>query len=257
MDFRIIIPARYDSTRLPGKVLLDIAGMPMIQHVYERSVATGADSVVIATDDDRIAAAAEKFGAPVCMTESDHQSGTERLAEAVIALDYDKEDVVVSVQADEPLIPPQLIKDLATDLLAHDHAKVATMAAKITNPQDLMDPHVVKVVLNHRSFAVYFSRAPIPWDREHFSQPADDKMLQAALTAHANTYYRHIGLYAFRADFLETYANWTASPLEEIESLEQLRVLWHGYKIHVGVTELEVPSGVDTQADLDVIRSQF
>ena len=257
MDFHIVIPARFASTRLPGKVLLDIAGKPMLQHVYERAREAGADSVVIATDDDRVAAAAKKFGAKVCMTAPEHRSGTDRLAEAAVALDFDEDDIVVGLQADEPLIPPQVITDLARDLADHDHAKVATMATKITDPDDLINPSVVKVALNQRSFAMYFSRAPIPWDREHFSDLSNKEMLKEALISHDNMYYRHIGLYAFRAGFLDTYTNWAASPTEKTESLEQLRILWNGYKIHVGITTLQVPPGVDTQADLESIKSLF
>jgi len=255
MSVRIIIPARFHSTRLAAKVLSDIAGKPMIQHVYERAVASGADSVVIATEDERVAASAKKFGAPVCMTSADHQSGTERVAEAVVALGYDKNDIVVSVQADEPLIPSQLIYDLAQNLAKHNQVKTATMASKMTDPTDLTNPNVVKVVLDSHSCALYFSRASIPWDRAHFAALSDERSLLAALASHVNTYYRHIGMYAFRAGFLETYANLTASPIEKIESLEQLRILWHGHKMHVGITTLKIPPSVDTQADLDIIRS--
>jgi len=255
MDFHVVIPARYDSTRLPKKALLDIGGKPMIHHVYERAVESGAVSVVIATDDERIEEVAKKFGAKVCMTASTHRSGTDRVAEAVAAMEYDEEDIIVSLQADEPLLPSKVITDLAYDLAEHDHAKVATMASKITDPKDLLDQGVVKVVLNYRNFAIYFSRAPIPWDRDHFGDVIDEKKAADALKAHANMYHRHIGLYAFRADFLQAYTEWAASPVEKMELLEQLRILWRGYKIHVGITTQEVPPGVDTQADLDRVRN--
>ncbi len=251
MNFRVIIPARFDSTRLPGKVLKDIAGKPMVQHVYERALESGAISVVIATDDDRVAKACEKFHAPVCMTAKSHQSGTERLAEAVVALEYADDDIVVCVQADEPQIPPQLIMQVANDLEAHDNVKVATLAEKIINPEDLFNPSIVKVVLNHRNYALYFSRAPIPWDREHFP-PKDIQTL--TLKEH---YLRHIGMYAYRVGFLGVYTGCSTSPLESLEILEQLRILWNGYKIHVGVTELHVPAGVDQEVDLERVRKLF
>lgn len=257
MEFRVIIPARYDSPQLPGKVLQDLGGKPMLQHVYERALESGADSVVIATDDERIEQAAQEFGAEVCMTTAAHESGLARLSEAVTALDYDEDDIVVALQASQPLIPPSVITTLAEDLEAHDHAKVATMAAKLSDAKDLLNPNIVKVVLNHRHFAIYFSRAPIPWDRAQFDSLSDKKILNATLSSDPAVYHRHIGIYAFRAGFLDTYAAWDPSPLEKVESLEQLRILWHGYKIHVGITSLQVPHGVNTQSDLDYIRSQF
>lgn len=257
MDFRVIIPARYNSPLFPGKVLQDIAGKPMLQHVYERALESGAQSVVIATDDDRIAEVAEKFDAPVCMTTASHQSGLERLSEAATALDYDRDDIVIALQASSPLIPPAVITTLAEDLEAHDHAKVATIATKLSDPKDLLNPNIVKVVLNHRHFAIYFSRAPIPWDRAHFDEFSSEKILKATLFSDTTVYYRHVGIYAFRAGFLDTYAAWDPSPIEKVESLEQLRILWHGYKIHVGITSLQVPPGINTQDDLDNIRKQF
>ena len=254
MDFHVIIPARLNSSRLPRKVLLDIAGKPMLQHVYENALQSGASNIVIATDDESIANVAESFGATVAMTSSAHTSGTERIAEAVATLALDEEDIVVCLQADEPLMSPTLIFQLAENLAEHDHIKVATLATKLKNAEELLNPHVVKVVLNQRHFAQYFSRAPIPWDRAQFSdlQSLDFEKLKLA-----DAYYRHIGIYAYRAGFLDSYVNWSPSLNESLESLEQLRVLWNGYKIHVGITDLAVPAGVDTQADLDRVRQSF
>lgn len=159
MEFRVIIPARFSSTRLPGKMLVDIAGKPMVQHVYERAVNSGAESVVIATDDERVAKAAEKFGAPVCMTASDHQSGTERLSEAVTALEYDPDEIVVCVQGDEPLLSAEYIRMVAEDLAEHDNVKITSLCDPIDEYEELMDPNVVKVVLNHRNYAMFFFHA--------------------------------------------------------------------------------------------------
>ena len=253
-DFHVIIPARFNSQRLPGKVLKEIAGKPMIQHVYERALESGAISVVIATDDKKVAKACEKFKAPVCMTESSHASGTDRLAEAVVALEYDSEEIVVCLQGDEPQMPPQLISQVAHNLAEHDNAKVATIAEKITNPEDLFNSHIVKVVMNYRNFAIYFSRAPIPWQRDSFKEIPPKNINTIILT---ENYFRHIGLYAYHVSFLEEYTSFGVSPLEKLESLEQLRVLWNGYKIHVGVTECHVPAGVDLEVDLERVRRQL
>ena len=249
MDFTVIIPARMNSSRLPGKVLMDIGGKSMLQHVYENAVQSGATHIVIATDDDVIATEAENFGARVCMTAPTHASGTERIAEAVTELALDEDEIVICLQADEPLMPPQLIFQLAENLAAHDHVKAATLATQLTASEDLFDPNIVKVILNHRHFALYFSRAPIPWDREQFKNIADNASVKLT-----DAYYRHIGIYAYRAGFLETYSNLPVSPLEKIEMLEQLRILWNGYKMHTGITDFLVPAGVDTAADLERVR---
>lgn len=246
MEFRVIIPVRFNSARLPGKPLLDIAGKPMIQHVYERAKDSGAESVVIATDSDEIATVAEGFGAKVCMTLPDHQSGTERLSEAVEALEYDDDEIIVNVQGDEPLIDPALISQVARDLSEHEPVKVASICEPLQSVEDLTNTHVVKVVLNRRSFAMYFSRSPIPW--------------QSAISHHAQidlseNYFRHVGLYAYRVGVLKDYINWTESPYEALESLEQLRVLWNGHKIHMSVSNKKLAPGVDTQEDLDRVRA--
>jgi len=237
-EFKVVIPARYASTRLPGKPLLELAGRPMLQYVHERSLQSGASEVIIATDDQRIADAAGNFDASVCMTSPGHSSGTERLAEVVEIQGWDDDDIVVNVQGDEPLIPAVLIKQIADDLANHTDAPVATLAYPIQSTDEAADPHVVKVVLDRQGYALYFSRASIPCHR-------DSPRVDASATA-----LRHIGLYAYRAGFLKHYMQMEPSPLESIEKLEQLRVLWNGMKIHVGIAS-EIPGyGVDTREDL-------
>jgi 3-deoxy-manno-octulosonate cytidylyltransferase (CMP-KDO synthetase) len=208
---------------------------------------------VIATDDDKIAQVAEAFGAEVCMTTSAHQSGTERLSEAVANVGFEEDEIIVGLQADVPFMPPKLILQLAENLNEQDHVKVATFAMRLKNANDLFDPNVVKVILNHRNYAMFFSRAPIPWERDRFASLTPDEREKLKLV---DCYYRHIGMYAYRAGFLENYMNWSPSLMETLESLEQLRILWNGFKIHVGITDNAVPAGVDTQADLDRVRSQ-
>jgi len=251
VEFRVVIPARYDSKRLPGKPLLDIAGKPMLQHVYERAVESGADSVVIATDDTRIAEAAQKFSAPYCMTSSEHRTGTDRVAEACTALEYEEDEIVICLQCDEPLIPPDIIKKLARDLEGQDTVKVASVCEPITSIDDIFDPNIVKVVLNHRNFALYFSRAPIPWQRGAF-----DRQDPSKIELNGN-YFRHIGLYAYRVGFLNSYIDWSDAPIENIESLEQLRILWHGGRIRMFLAKKSVPHSVDTEQDLEKVRGYF
>lgn len=247
MDFTVIIPARLNSSRLPGKVLAEIAGKPMIQHVYERAVASGASSVIIATDSDEVALACEKFDAQVCMTDADHESGTERIAEVAEALELESEDIVICLQGDEPLIPPSLVAQLAEDLSQHETVRVASLCSPITDAEELFNPNVVKVVLNRRNNAMYFSRAPIPWNRDAF---ADEKNRRIE-----GPYFRHIGIYAYRAGFLKDYLNWEPSPIEEMERLEQLRVLCHCSRIHMSITQEVVPPGVDTKEDLVRVKA--
>lgn len=243
MDFRVIIPARYNSSRLPGKALMDISGKPMLQHVYERAIASGASSVVIATDDQRIAKAAEKFNAPVCMTATEHPTGTDRIAQAIEALDYAPEDIVVNVQGDEPLIPPAIIQQVANNLTLYTQASVATLCERIHNLDQLRNPNIVKVVINVQGYALYFSRSVIPWLKK------DEINLPYQL------YYRHIGLYAYRVAFLQRYVTWPHCPLEEMEALEQLRVLWNNEKIHVDVAIEKVKQDVNTLEDLEKVRA--
>jgi 3-deoxy-manno-octulosonate cytidylyltransferase (CMP-KDO synthetase) len=236
--FKVVIPARYASTRLPGKPLLELAGRPMLQHVYERSLQSGASEVIVATDDQRIAQAAQGFDAAVCMTSPAHDSGTERLAEVAEAQGWVDDDIVVNVQGDEPLIPAALIKQVAEDLAVYAAAPVATLAYPLRSSGEAGDPNVVKVVLDSQGYALYFSRAAIPCHRD---RPGVDETGIAL---------RHIGLYAYRAGFLKHYRQLQPSPLEAIEKLEQLRVLWHGMKIHVGIATEMPGHGVDTREDL-------
>lgn len=241
--FKVVIPARYGSTRLPGKPLRLLAGKPVLQRVYQQALASAAEAVVIATDDPRIEQAAQAWGATVCMTRPDHTSGTERIAEVAAQLGWSAEQIVVNVQGDEPLLPPPLIQQVASNLAACPSASIATLCAAIDNSQQLFDPSVVKVVLDQQGFALYFSRAPIPWDRQHFP-------LSKPLPLPPGRYLRHIGLYAYRVGFLQQYQNLAVTELEQVELLEQLRALWHGAKIQVAVVDTIPAPGVDTEADL-------
>lgn len=234
----VIIPARYASTRLPGKPLLDIAGKPMIQHVYERARESGAQSVTVATDDARIRVACEKFGAPVVMTAESHRSGTERLAEAIAQLKLGADEIVVNVQGDEPLMPPAIIRRTAEVLAAHADAVVATVCCPIHDDVELRNSNVVKVVRDAQGYALYFSRAPIPFAR-------DGRRVSAC---------RHIGLYAYRAGYIAQYLQLAPSPHEQAEQLEQLRVLWHGGRIALWETEQAPAAGVDSAEDLERVR---
>jgi len=249
MHFRVVIPARYASSRLPGKPLADIGGRPMVLRVLERALQAGADSVVVATDDTRVLQAVEAAGYPALMTSPHHQSGTERLVEVAETLGWSDDTLVVNVQGDEPLIDPALIREAARQLVLHEDAVMATLAHPIHDHADFINPNVVKVVADQAGYALYFSRAPIPWPRDAF---ASEQVMPQDLGA-----LRHIGLYAYRAGFLRTYASLAASPLERHEMLEQLRVLWHGYRISLGVTPTAPAPGVDTQEDLERVRSLF
>ena len=242
--FKIVIPARYGSTRLPGKPLLPLAGRPMLQHVYERARQSGAADIVIATDDERIANAAREFGAQACMTSASHTSGTERIAEVTQALDWPADAIVVNVQGDEPMLPPALITQVAAGLAQHPDAVVATLACPLADTAEWQDPNVVKVVLDRDGYALYFSRASLPYDRDGTADIA-----QTAL--------RHLGLYAYRVEFLQAYSSLQPSPLESVEKLEQLRVLWHGRRIHVGIAQEQPGPGVDTAADLERVAAML
>jgi 3-deoxy-manno-octulosonate cytidylyltransferase (CMP-KDO synthetase) len=244
MARRIIIPARYASTRLPQKMLLDIAGKPMLQHVWEKAVACRFDSVLIATDDARIAAAAKGWGAEVCMTDVDHPTGTDRLAEAFKAKGYNNQDVIVGVQGDEPLIPVENIIQVAENCERHVNAAMTTLCERLQSLKDIVNPNYVKVVRDKNGYAMYFSRAPIPWDRAHFPTTLPEQTEQ----------FQHVGIYCYRGEFLQRYATMERSPLEHIEALEQLRVLWHGLKIHVDVAQVHNPPGVDTLEGLERVR---
>ncbi len=248
MGFTVIIPARFASARLPGKPLRLIAGRPMIEHVYQRARASGADEVVIATDDDRIADAAVECGARVCLTAPTHPSGTDRLAEVARKLDFPDDRILVNLQGDEPLMPPALIDQVAADLAAHDTASVATLCEPVTTAAELFDPNVVKVVSDEQGYALYFSRAVVPWDRDAFAVSTRELPAGAA-------YYRHIGLYAYRAGFIREFVGWEQCALERAEMLEQLRILWRGRRIHVARACERPGPGVDTERDLERVES--
>ncbi len=248
--FCALIPARFASTRLPGKPLADIAGKPMVVRVAERALAAGASPVAVATDDDRIRVAVEAHGIRVCMTRSDHPTGTDRLAEAAAQLGLDDDAIVVNVQGDEPLLEPELIRSVADLLAARPDAAIATACHAIMDPAEAFNPNVVKVVLDARGDALYFSRATIPWARDAFAQTRD--CLPPGLPL-----YRHYGLYAYRASFLRAYPTLAPAPVERFEALEQLRALWHGYRITVLVTRGTPAPGVDTPEDLERVRAIF
>lgn len=250
MHFHVVIPARYQSSRLPGKLLREIGGQPMIRHVYERACESGAASVVIATDDERIRSVAKAFGAAVVMTSPDHASGTDRLAEAVGHLKLEPQEIVVNLQGDEPQMPPSVVAQVARNLNHHPDAGMSTVCTPVLETRELFDPHLVKVVRDRRDFALYFSRAPIPWHREGFP-------IAAGVLPADGGYFRHIGLYAYRVQVLTTFPSLVQSPAERAESLEQLRALWHGIAIHVGEAAEIPPVGVDTEADLIRANAAF
>ena len=250
MPFKIVIPARHASSRLPGKPLLSIAGKPMILRVLERALDAGADEVWVATDHTGIAGVVEKAGGKVIVTSAEHPSGTDRLAEVATRLGWSDDTIVVNVQGDEPLIPPQLIDDVAAALAADAEAAIATACHPLESAEEFFNPNVVKLVMDARGRALYFSRAAIPWARDAFA--ADRSALPANLPA-----YRHIGLYAYRAGFLKRYSSLAPSPLEQWEALEQLRAMAHGYPIQVMVLDHAPPAGVDTAEDLERVRRVF
>ncbi len=249
--FHVVIPARFGSSRLPGKPLLDIAGKPMVIRVYERAVHSGAASVLIATDDERIAQAAEQAGAPWVMTSPDHPSGTDRLQEVARLKGWGDDEIVVNVQGDEPLIPAAVIDQVAANLAAAPDAAIATLAEPLHDVAQLANPNIVKLVRDCRNRALYFSRAPIPWARDAFQSGL------GALPAVNDVYLRHLGIYAYRVGFLHRYVEWPPAILEQLEALEQLRALANGAGIHVDIAAANLPPGVDTQADLDRVRGLF
>lgn len=244
MSFKVVIPARYASARLPGKPLLDIAGKPMVIRVAEQANKSGASQVVIATDFEKIMEVAQENKIEAIMTSLHHSSGTDRIAEVAQTLSWHDDDIVVNVQGDEPLIDPQLIQEVALTLGHSRNAVMATACHAINDEAAMLNPNIVKVVMDIDGNALYFSRSPIPYPRDEISKQN--------IKAH-----RHIGIYAYRVGFLKQYAQLSVTELEQIESLEQLRVLHHGYKIAVTVTDNAPASGVDTQADLDYVRSVF
>lgn len=238
MSFSVVIPARYASTRLPGKPLLDIAGKPMLQHTWERALLSGASRVVIATDDARILEAANAFGAEVLMTSASHQSGSDRICEVVDALGFDDSECVINVQADEPLIPPEAIDQVAESLRLNADYGLATLCESIEDEREYTEPSSVKVVMDKVGRALYFSRAPIP---ASISLPTEC--------------YRHIGIYAYRVGVLRKFVTWPVAAIEAVERLEQLRALYNGVAIHVSIASTRIPPGVDTPEDLAAVRA--
>lgn len=243
VPFKVVVPARYASTRLPGKPLLDIAGKPMILHVCDRALQANAEQVIVATDDDRIFKAVRSADVEAVMTRPDHHSGTERIAEVAKKYSWRDSDIIVNLQGDEPLLPPAYIQDVAAALALQQQAGIATLAAPIEDPEEVFNANAVKVVVDGNGYALYFSRAPIPWDRDHFDS-------NQQTLADTSQYLRHIGLYAYRTGFLQRYVTWPASMLEKIEALEQLRILWQGEAILVKTVPTAPLAGVDTPADL-------
>jgi 3-deoxy-manno-octulosonate cytidylyltransferase (CMP-KDO synthetase) len=240
LRFHVIIPARYASTRFPGKPLADLAGKPMVVHVCERAAKSGAASVHVATDDKRIFDVVKAHGHRALVTRADHPSGTDRLAEAAKKLKLKDGEIVVNVQGDEPLIAPRLISQVGNLLGKKPKASVSTACHAIHDEASLANPNVVKVVMDAEGYALYFSRSRIPYPREG-EAPC----------------YRHAGIYGYRVGFLKKYSRLKPAPLEKAEALEQLRVLWHGFRIAVAVSETEIPPGVDTPQDLEAVRKML
>jgi 3-deoxy-manno-octulosonate cytidylyltransferase (CMP-KDO synthetase) len=245
--FTVVIPARFASSRLPGKPLQGIAGKPMVQWVWEQARKSSAERVVIATDDARIFETCQGFGAEVLMTRIDHSSGTDRLAEVALALGLAPDAIVVNVQGDEPLIAPAVIDQVALNLAAHPEAGIATLAEPIDSLESLFNPNVVKVSADINGLALTFSRAPLPWARDALAHSREQLPANVA-------YRRHIGIYAYRAGFLQDFVVWGPCALESTEQLEQLRALWHGVRIHVADAVEPLAAGVDTPEDLERVR---
>lgn len=245
--FKVVIPARFGSTRLPGKPLLEIAGQAMIAHVCQRALEAEADEVIVATDDQRIFDKVTDLGFTVVMTKANHQSGTERINEVAEKLAWAADEIVVNLQGDEPLIPPAYIKEVAVALVNQNIAGIATLATEITDIKEIFDSNTVKIVLDRAGYALYFSRAVIPWDRNSFAAMGGGPSIKIP-------YLRHIGIYAYTVKFLNNYCSWQASILESIEALEQLRVLWHGQSVLVKKVSKLPEAGVDTQDDLERVE---
>lgn len=244
-SFKVVIPARYASSRFPGKPLQLICGIPMIVHVCQRAASSGADQVIVATDDLRIVNTVEAAGYQAIMTREDHASGTDRIAEVTIKEGWNDETIVVNIQGDEPLIEPTNIETLVNALVSQSKADIATIATTITDSAELFNPNAVKVVTDHNNYALYFSRATIPWDREHFPDAVDPV---------SNQHQRHIGLYAYRTEFLKRYLQMQIAPIEVLEKLEQLRMLWNGESIIVALLSSAPAIGVDTPEDLQRVE---
>jgi 3-deoxy-manno-octulosonate cytidylyltransferase (CMP-KDO synthetase) len=247
--FKVVIPARFASTRLPGKPLLDIAGKPMVVRVAEQAAASGADDICVATDHAGIAEAVAQYGFEVVMTRADHASGTDRIAEVVRNKGWGDDAIIVNVQGDEPLIAPALIRLVAQSLVGHVDASIATACHPLHDKSSMLNPNVVKVVLDKAGYALYFSRAPIPYPRDAFAAGEDVPLGMPS--------FRHIGIYAYRAVFLRAYASLPLAEIEAFEALEQLRALWNGYKISVAVTNDAPAPGIDTPEDLQRVKEIF
>ena len=248
--FIVVIPARMRSTRLPGKMLADVAGKPLVAWAAEKARASGAKRVIVATDHEDIRKALALHGFETCLTSEDHETGTDRLAEAVAILGLGDADIVVNVQGDEPLIDPRLIREVAEALAGHPEASIATAAHPIHAANEFFDPNVVKVVADRAGFAQYFSRAPIPYARDAFARSRDDLPLDFPAL-------RHIGIYAYRVRFLREYATLEPTPVERFEALEQLRALAYGHRIALAIWGGPMAPGVDTPADLERVRREL
>lgn len=254
MGFVVVIPARYASSRLPGKPLADIAGQSMIQRVYGQARRSAARDVVVATDDERVADCVRAFGGKVCMTAASHPSGTDRIEEVARALGLRDDDVVVNVQGDEPLIPPENIDQVAANLAVNPACSAATLCEALAAPADVFNPNIVKVVAAENGEALYFSRAVIPWDRDAYAKLSAGQLPGGVP---AGTYRRHIGIYAYRVSLLHAFVGWGACALENTEALEQLRILYKGHRMHVAEAARNAPGGVDTPEDLERVRRHF
>lgn len=248
MAFTVIIPARFESSRLHGKPLLMIHGKPMIEWTWLQAKKSGAERIIIATENSDVARACEAFGAEVCLTGDHHTSGTERIAEVIELANIQNDEIIVNVQGDEPLLPPELIHQVADGLQAHPEISMATLCETIDDLETVFNPNAVKVCRDVTNCAINFSRAPLPWSRDTFSE--SEKTLPENWA-----YKRHIGLYAYRAGFVKQYVAWPECALEHVEKLEQLRVLWYGEKILVLDALCDAGVGVDTQADLERVRA--
>lgn len=248
--FRIVIPARYQSSRLPGKPLLEIGGTPMITHVYQRALETGADSVIIATDHQDIVTVCEELGADYFLSNADHQSGTERIAEVVAEKNYADDDIIVNLQGDEPFVVPVLLKQVADALACNPSASMSSLFIPLETHEEVFNSNVVKVCLDKNNYALYFSRASIPWLRGVFDQQHDNDF-------DLSLFHRHIGIYAYTAKFVKQYIELPVSPLEKQECLEQLRVLWNGHKIIMAEAHELPGQEVNTESDLQKAREFF
>lgn len=246
MSFTVIIPARFESTRLPRKPLIDILGKPMVQWTWTQAKKSGAARIVVATESKEVEAACKAFGAEVCMTSDQHQSGTERIAEVIDLLGLAEDEIIVNVQGDEPMLPPELIEQVATGLAQDAQVRMATLCEPIDSAETVFDPHAVKVVRDKFNHAMNFTRAPMPWSRDTFVRPPH--------LPENYQYQRHIGLYAYYAGFVKQYIGWEPCVLEDVEKLEQLRVLWHGEKILVLDALMDAGIGVDTEKDAERVR---